>query len=156
MNEDLIVEQASPDSADGVALIALLDADIHRRLPGQPLHGLRPKEGDDPLFTFYIARLGGQAVGCGGLRYLQPGIGEVKRMFVRPEARGRGVARRILARLEARARELGYERVWLETSDQHTEAMALYRACGYTDIPVYGEYLGSPISVCFEKILKSE
>lgn len=153
MTEELIIEPASPDSAEAVALIALLDADIHKRLPGLPVHGLRPNEGLDPNLTFYIARLGGQAVGCGGLRYLQPGIGEVKRMFVRPEVRGQGVARKILSRLEERARELGYERVWLETSNQHTEAMALYRACGYTDIPKYGEYLDSPISVCFEKRL---
>lgn len=153
MSDELIIERASPYSADGEMLIGLLDADIIERLPGLPTNGLKPNEGEDPLFTFYIARLDGQAVGCGGLRYLEPGIGEVKRMFVRPEVRGKGVARRILSQLEARAKELGCTQVLLETSVKHTEAMALYRACGFEVIPNYGQYVGSEISVCFGKRL---
>jgi putative acetyltransferase len=153
MTEEIVIDSAPSDSSEALALIQLLDSDIASRYPTQPIHGLRPADASDPNFTFYLAHLSGQAVGCGALRKLETGVGEVKRMFVRPEVRGKGVARKVLARLEDRARELGCERVRLETGNRNTEAIALYQSSGYTSIPAYGEYIGSPISVCFEKIL---
>ena len=74
-------------------------------------------------------------------------------MFVQPAWRRRGVARRLLAALEAEARKLGYVALRLETAFGQPEAIRLYRSAGYVDIPPFGEYMGSAVSVCFEKRL---
>jgi GNAT superfamily N-acetyltransferase len=78
---------------------------------------------------------------------------EVKRMFVRPEFRRRGLARAMLARLEEAAVDRGYRSLRLETGEGQPEAIALYRAAGYRPIPCYGEYAAHPASCCFEKAL---
>lgn len=143
-----------PDSEDARRLIRDLDEDLLRRYPDlKAVHGLHPRDLTDPDFTFLIARIDGLAVGCGALRGLNPRIGEVKRMFVSPEFRGRGIARRILEALESRARELGHETVRLETGIGQHEAIGLYRSTGYSEIAAFGEYAGNPFSVCFEKEL---
>ena len=80
---------------------------------------------------------GGEAVAGGGIRRLEAGVAEIKRMFVLPPARGRGHRRRVLAALEAAAVELGYRRVRLDTARSMTTAIALYRGAGYRDIPDY-------------------
>jgi GNAT superfamily N-acetyltransferase len=74
----------------------------------------------------------GEPVACAGLRELEPGVAEIKRMFVRPHARGRGLARRLLAELEAIARDAGQREMRLFTTDMLPEAMALYASEGYT------------------------
>jgi GNAT superfamily N-acetyltransferase len=74
---------------------------------------------------------GGRPAGCGGLREAEPGIGEIRRMFVSGSARRRGHGRRLLEALEARARELGYARVRLFTTTMLVEARAMYEAAGY-------------------------
>ena len=74
----------------------------------------------------------GEAVGCAGLRELEPGVAEIKRMFVTPRARGRGHARRLLAELEEMARDAGQREMRLFTTDMLPEAMALYESEGYT------------------------
>ena len=73
----------------------------------------------------------GRPVGCGGLRTLAPGVGEIKRMFVTENARGRGHARRLLGELETLARELGHRRIRLITTEVLTEARSLYASAGY-------------------------
>ena len=74
-------------------------------------------------------------------------------MFVLPEARGRGVARRMLAALEAQARALGYSAVRLGSGLRQPEALALYESGGYVRIPLFGEYEGADVCVCYEKSL---
>ena len=76
----------------------------------------------------------GVAVGCGGLRTLAPGVGEIKRMFVSAPARGSGIGRLLLRTLEGRARAAGHERVRLLTTPMLSEACALYEAEGYGEI----------------------
>ena len=112
---------------------------------------------------FLVVRWRGRPVGCGALRRLTdaslerelgPRVGELKRMYVAPEARGRGVGRALLARLEDEARALGLTRVVLETGTRQAQALALYRRAGFTDIPPYGEYVASAAtSVCLAKTL---
>lgn len=99
------------------------------------------------------ARVDGTAVACGALRRLGPDTSEVKRMYVRPAFRGRGLARRILAELEETARRRAAARIRLETGMRQPEAIALYRSAGYVEIALFGEYVGDPTSVCFEKRL---
>lgn len=105
------------------------------------------------LGTFVVARADGEAVGCGALRRLDDTTGELKRMFVEPELRGRGIAKQVLASLESTARELGISRLMLETGVYQSEAIALYTGAGFSPIPCCGEYAGTRTSVCFEKKL---
>ncbi|MEU7655193.1 GNAT family N-acetyltransferase [Micromonospora taraxaci] len=95
----------------------------------------------------------GRAVACGGLQALDAETGEVKRMYVRPAYRGRGVARQLLAALEECAFRQGHSVVCLETGSYLPAAIGLYTSCGYDPIPVYGEYVDNPYSVCFAKRL---
>ncbi|MDG4783312.1 GNAT family N-acetyltransferase [Micromonospora sp. WMMD961] len=95
----------------------------------------------------------GRAVACGGLQALDAETGEVKRMYVRPAYRGRGIARQLLAALEECAFRQGHSVVCLETGTYLPAAIGLYTSCGYDPIPVYGEYVGNPYSVCFAKRL---
>ncbi|MET0416499.1 MAG: GNAT family N-acetyltransferase [Actinoplanes sp.] len=95
----------------------------------------------------------GRAVACGGLQALDAATGEIKRMYVRPAYRGRGIARQLLAALEECAFRQGHSVVCLETGTYLPAAIGLYTSCGYEPIPVYGEYVGNPYSVCFAKRL---
>ncbi|SRR5213594_4189118 len=143
-----------PESEEAQSLIRQLDEDLFRRYPTlQATHGLRSQDVSDPNFTFLVARMDGVPIGCGALRVLEPGMSEVKRMFVIPQFRGRGIARRILEALESRARELGHALVRLETGEGQPEAIGLYKSAGYREITGFGEYADNPFSVCFEKRL---
>ncbi|SCG50759.1 GNAT family N-acetyltransferase [Micromonospora coxensis] len=98
--------------------------------------------------------LDGRAVACGGIQSLDATTGEVKRMYVRPAHRGRGIARQLLTALEELAFRQGHSVVCLETGVYLPAAIALYTSCGYEPIPVYGEYVDNPYSVCFAKRLR--
>jgi DNA-binding MarR family transcriptional regulator len=91
------------------------------------------------ILVFLVARIGGQPAGCGVLRALGPGTGEIVRMWVDRPHRGLGVAKRLLQALEARAGELGLERVRLDTNRALDEAKAMYRAAGYVEIERYND-----------------
>jgi|SRR5579864_465610 len=95
----------------------------------------------------------GAAVGCGGIARFDDARGELKRMYVVPDARGRGLGRRLLDELETEARRLGYRGVVLETGDRQPEALGLYRSSGYERIPCYPPYDSRALSLCFEKRL---
>jgi GNAT superfamily N-acetyltransferase len=108
----------------------------------------------DTVAVFLVARdAGGTALGCGGLRLLGPGSGEVKRMYVDPAARGTGVAAALLRALEDHARDLGITRLLLETGTGQPDAIRFYQREGYEPIEAYGPYVGEPISRCFARDL---
>lgn len=156
MNAPGITIAAEPfDSADAQRLIAALDAHLASRYPPEQRFGpnLKPQQLASGLGTFLVARTDGRAVGCGAVRLLDPTTVEVKRMYVEPEQRGRGVAKEILQHLEAAGRELGAERAVLETGVLQDEAIGLYRRAGYVQVECWGEYTTSPTSVCFEKMI---
>lgn len=113
--------------------------------------GLSPAEADDfaPPGTFLVVERDGAVVGCGGLRLLRPGVGEVKRMYVDPSARGRGAARQLLGALVAHARDRGLERLLLETGTEQPEAVALYESEGWTPVDAYGHYAHDPRTRCY-------
>ena len=94
----------------------------------------------------------GAPVGCGGLRTLAPGVGEIKRMFVTPHARGAGVGRRLLRELEHRAAAHGHRRVRLLTTPVLSEAIALYDAEGYRTLR-RTQRAGEPVEIWMEKEL---
>ncbi|HYM67058.1 MAG TPA: GNAT family N-acetyltransferase [Patescibacteria group bacterium] len=143
------------DSEDARRLVRELDEHLAARyLPEQRFGpNLKPAQLAAGLGTFVVARCDGEAVGCGALRRLDGTTGELKRMYVAPEQRGRGVGRQILARLEAEADGLGIARLVLETGIHQAEAIGLYRAAGFKETPCWGEYATSATSVCFEKLL---
>ena len=140
-------------SPDVLTLCAELDAELRQRYPGSSPNGLTANDLEDPATVFLVARLQSEVVGCGALRRLEPWLGEVKRMFVRPDFRGRGVARRVLEALEAAAQDAGIRTLRLETGERQPEAIRLYESAGYRPIPPFDEYAGHPLSRCFEKHL---
>ena len=94
-----------------------------------------------------------EAIGCGAIKEYAPGIMEVKRMFVPPDQRGKGIASIVLNELETWSLELGFSTCILETGIKQTEAIRLYEKNQYTRIPNYGQYADAVNSVCFEKAL---
>jgi putative acetyltransferase len=94
------------------------------------------------------------AVGCGAFKEYEPTVAEIKRMFVLPEKRGKGIASTVLNTLESWAKENGFQHAILETSNQLTNAISLYQKSGYEIIPNYGQYIDVESSVCMKKILK--
>jgi GNAT superfamily N-acetyltransferase len=151
----IIIKPEPFDSADAQRLIEALDAHLASRYTPEQRFGpnLKPAQIAPGLGTFIVARVDGRAVGCGAVRLLEPTTVEVKRMYVEPEMRGRGVAKEILAHLEGAGRELGASRAVLETGVYQHEAIGLYRRAGYTEVACWGEYTTSPTSVCYEKTL---
>ena len=95
----------------------------------------------------------GVAIACGGLCRFDETRAELKRMYVLPDARGRGYGRVVLEELEAEARRLGYAGVVLETGELQVPAVTLYRSAGYEQIPCYGVYASREWGRCFEKRL---
>ncbi|MES2812447.1 MAG: GNAT family N-acetyltransferase [Bacteroidota bacterium] len=94
---------------------------------------------------------GDTAVGCGGFKEFDPNTAEIKRMFVHPDQRGKGIASIILNELESWAKEFGFTSYILETSPKLTSAIALYKKTGYQLIPNYGQYIGVENSICMKK-----
>ena len=86
-----------------------------------------------------VARLHGDPIGCGALKLLDGGVGEIKRVWISPDARGMGLGKRMLSELESRARDHGRARVRLDTNRTLTEAIALYRATGYREIAAFND-----------------
>jgi putative acetyltransferase len=105
------------------------------------------------ILVFYVAFDGERPVATGGLRGIDDEHGELKRMYVDPEYRGSGVSRLMLQALEDDARSRGWNRVVLETGDTMLPAQHFYQRNGYTPIPLFGPYIGSGLSLCFEKKL---
>jgi GNAT superfamily N-acetyltransferase len=143
------------DSPDVQALCAAQQAEMHGIYGEADIGPTR----EAPMFeppdgVFLVLRDDdGRAVGCGGVARFDETRSELKRMFVVPEARGRGLGRRLLVELEEEARQLGYVGVVLETGDLQPEALGLYRSSGYEPIPCYPPYSERSLSLCFEKRL---
>jgi GNAT superfamily N-acetyltransferase len=151
---DVVVRDEAADAEPGATLLGEYYAEVARRYPGwSPDTGSTASvaEMSPPSGRFLVVYVDGSPVGCGTVRRFDDATGEIKRMYVRPEGRGRGVARRILAELEEAAREIGYARIVLDTGDRMPEAQALYRSSGYREI---ADYNGNPwAAVWFEKRL---
>ena len=96
----------------------------------------------------------GRAVACGGVARYDETRGEVKRMYVVPDRRGRGLGRRVLEELEAHARALGYRSLVLETGDRQAPALGLYLSAGFERIPCWPPYDSRSLSLCLEKRLE--
>ncbi len=151
----LRVEMDDPIGETAQRLIGDLCAEMSARY-GAPPSPFSLGESPVARSVFLVARLNGEAVGCGGLRPWDDSVAEIKRMYVAPVGRRRGVARRMLAELERNARQLGYGRIRLETGVLQPEAQALYESVGFQRIPAFAPYVGNPSSVCFEKVISDD
>ena len=146
--DDVLIERAAPsDAAARGALWAYLD-DVASRWYGRPATdeeiatALLGDPSDDlvaPHGAFLIAWRRGAVVGCGGLRLLADGVAEVKRVFVAPSARGRGLGRRLMLELEELAQAEGVHTLRLDTRSDLIEARALYAALGYFEVPPFND-----------------
>ncbi len=137
---------------DFVQLVQQLDAELAKRDGDEhPFYAQFNKI--DKIKHVIVAYDDGQPAGCGAIKEYAPAVMEVKRMFTRPQSRGRGVASKVLRELEIWARELSYKKCILETGIRQQEAIGLYKKSGYKLIPNYGQYAGIENSVCFEKEL---
>ncbi len=145
--------RTNSDNSDFRELVALLDEDLQIR--------------DGVEHSFYaqfnkigkiryvvVAYTDEKAVGCGAIKEYEKGVAEIKRMFVRPERRGRGIAKSILSELETWASELNFSECILETGLKQPEAIALYQKSSYETISNYGQYSGVENSVCMKKSLE--
>lgn len=144
---------ASPEAQ---RLIAALNAELQALFPepGANHFALGATQVADGEGAFLVAYDGDTPVGCGAVRRLDASTAELKRMYVAPSHRGRGVGRRIVGALEDEARALGVSRMVLETGSRLDRAIAMYTGLGYAPIPLYGEYLASPVtSRCFGKAI---
>lgn len=140
------------------ALITSLNRELDERYPeeGANFFSLDPEEVSEGRGAFFVAYFGDEPVGCGAVRRIAPAIAEIKRMYVVPAARARGVGRQIVAQLESIARELGATQLVLETGVRQPEALAMYTRAGFTRIPLFGEYANTPhpeLTVCMGKYL---
>ena len=143
----------APDQPDVVRLIDALDAYQKPLYPPQSHHGIDPGELARPNVLFAVARdTGGTAIGCGAV-VLGAGFGELKRMFVVPQCRGRGVAQAMLVFLERSATAAGCVELMLETGARQAEALALYAGTGYVSCGPFGSYGEDPHSVFMKKEL---
>ena len=149
------VEPAFWDDPDVQRLSADQQVEIRARYGGKGEPGTPPSAAD--VGVVLVARDDdGTAVGCGALRALGDGVAEVKRMYVAPAARGRGVSKAVLAGLEDAARERGWTTLRLETGARQPEAIGLYSRAGYRRIEAFGGYVGAPDaeeSLFFERTL---
>lgn len=123
-----------PSSSDARWCLGHYYAELDERFE----EGFAAPGGESPA-AFVVARLGGQPAGCGALKTLAPGLGEIARVWVDRPHRGLGLGPRLLAALEAQARELGHHTVRLDTNRALDEAQAMYRANGYAEIPRYND-----------------
>jgi GNAT superfamily N-acetyltransferase len=143
------------DSESARPLAEALEAELLATYDGVPGSGGLPEASvfAPPAGVFLVGRVGGEAVACGGIARYDETTAEIRRMYVVPAARGRGLSRLVLTALQEEARALGYSFVRLETGNLQTEAIGLYASAGFAPIPRYGPFANDPRSVCFEKRL---
>jgi DNA-binding MarR family transcriptional regulator/GNAT superfamily N-acetyltransferase len=137
----ITVARVPGTSPDAHTCLAAYAADIDARFPeGFDRSALvHPEEVSGDAGAFFVAYEENRPVGCGALRRLEPRVGEIRHVWVHPDARRLGLARRLLAALEAEAADRGFDVVRLDTHAALKEAQAMYRACGYREIPRYDD-----------------
>ena len=153
----VVIEQASAPTAEIVELLAELDAELSGPYSADQRHALSVEKLFQPDVRFFVARLEGAAVACGGIGFYD-GYAELKRMYSRPSVRGRGVAKAILHRLEAEARAVGALLLRIETGLYQEEALRFYEGAGFRRCGAFGLYAKMPAraietSLFYEKSL---
>lgn len=145
------IDPEPADSTESRLLIAELEAELDGAYPPESQHGY----GIDKLITegvhFFIVRSDGLAAGCGGVQLFGSEYGELKRMFIRPAFRGRGLGRLLIGLLAEHTRGHDVPLLRLETGILQHEAIRLYEGMGFYQIPPFGAYRLDPNSVYYER-----
>ena len=148
----MILKRTDHSSPDFQALIKQLDLDLRGRYPDDQddYDQYNKVDAIDHVVVVYDED---RAVGCGCFKTYDANAVEIKRMFVHPSSRGKGISKLVLQELEKWAYELGFKKAVLETGTKQHEAIGLYSKLNFSRIPNYGQYANMPYSVCFEKVL---
>ena len=146
------IRELDPSSAEGTALVNDLDEYLLELYPEESNYLDSVEELSKPHVHFLGAFEDEHTLGCGAVKLLDAGYGEIKRVYVKSCARGKGVGRRILLALENIAADAGYSVLRLETGIYQPEAVRLFEASGYTTIDHFGDYPSDdPLSIFLEK-----
>jgi putative acetyltransferase len=157
LSDAVAVERVECVTDEVVALLDELNRALDVGYAPEQKHALSLEQLFQPNIRFFLARLGGDAVACGGIGFYD-GYAELKRMYAQERVRGQGVARALLQRLEAEARTLGLTIVRIETGNLQHAAMRFYERAGYRQCGAFGPYAVMPpsaiaTSVFYERIL---
>ena len=148
----ITIKRTNSENEDFINLVVLLDKDLKVRDGDEHIFYAQFNKIDKLKHTV-IAYEDEIPVGCGAIKEYNNNIMEVKRMYVPPQHRRKGIARKVLYELESWAKELNYNKCILETGKKQPEAIGLYSKSGYKLIPNYGQYKDVENSVCFEKVI---
>ncbi|HKO79343.1 MAG TPA: GNAT family N-acetyltransferase [Chitinophagaceae bacterium] len=143
------------DNPDFIELVKFLDADLAAR-DGTDHSFYSQFNKINKIKHAVVAYEDDNPVACGAIKEFSPDAMEVKRMYTKPDNRGKGIAGKVLTELENWATELSYKKCILETGKRQPEAIELYKKNGYRIIPNYGQYAGIENSVCFEKEMSNQ
>ena len=147
----ITITRERPDTPDALALIGELDATLEPLYPSESRHGFSVARLLADEVAFFVVRVDGQAAGCGGVKLVGSEYGELKRMYVRPQFRGRRLGGALLAHLAGYARQHGIALLRLETGIHQHAALRLYERAGFQRIAPFGPYTNDPLSRCYEK-----
>jgi len=146
----VLIEARPNNDPELAALVAAQQAELRAaERAGRIVSGVVKSVRDNARHI--VGVLGGRVVGCGALQALDAETAEIRRMYVRPAYRGRGLGRQLLVALEEMAMTFGYSVLFLETARSLPQAIGLYRSCGYVELPSGGT--NDPYRVCFQKRL---
>lgn len=147
------ITRERPDTPDAVQLIVELEGVLEPLYPKTSRHGLSVEKLIAEGVYFFVIRVDGEAAGCGGVKFYGDEYAEVKRMYVKPHLRGKGLARLMLDHLAETTRSQGVTTLRLETGIHQHDAIRLYEGWGFRRIGPFGEYQEDPLSLFFEKQL---
>jgi len=148
----IAIKRTQSTDPDFKLLVKELDAGL-RIVNGEMMDVYDQHNIIESLATVVIAYQDDTPIGCGCFKPFDQDAVEIKRMFVRPAARGKGISAMVLKELESWAHSLGFKYTVLETGSRQVEALGLYNKAGYTSIPKYGPYVNLPDSICLRKEL---
>ena len=149
-----VITAERPDTSDAMLLISELEAHLDPLYPTTSRHGYSIEKLMEQGVAFFVTRQDGVAAGCGGIELFGTEYGEVKRMYVRPQFRGLGLAKLMLDHLAAYARQHNIHLLRLETGIHQKEAIALYERMGFQKVPPFGTYKEDPLSRFYEKQIR--
>lgn len=148
-----VITAERPDTPDAIALIGELQTHLESFYPPESRHGFSVQKLIEQQVAFFVLRVDGAPAGCGGIKLFGSAFGELKRMYVRPEFRGRHYGELLIEQLAAHARAHGVTVLRLETGIHQEAAIRLYERVGFRRIPPFPPYFEDPLSRCYEMAL---
>lgn len=147
----IIIQAERPDTPEAIQLIDELEAYLSPMYPQESRHGYSVEKLIKQGVLFFVTRNNGIPAGCGGIQVFGTEYAEVKRMYVRPQFRGFGLAKLMLNHLAEQAHQQGVSVLRLETGIHQHEAVGLYERYGFQRRSPFGEYVDDPLSIYYEK-----